>query len=73
MGTIALAAGIAAGLSALAGAIGVAIVVSNTLQGITRQPEMRAPLQTVMFIGVPLVEALPILGIVVSILLYLQM
>lgn len=73
VGTIAMAAGLAAGLAAIAGAIGVAIVVSNTIQGITRQPEMRGPLQTVMFIGVPLVEALPILAIVVSILLYLEM
>lgn len=73
IGIIAIGAGLAAGFAGIAGAIGVAMVVSNTLQGITRQPEMRGPLQTVMFIGVPLVEALPIIAIVVSILLYLKM
>ncbi|WP_096185874.1 F0F1 ATP synthase subunit C [Evansella halocellulosilytica] len=73
MGLTALAVGIVAGLAAIGGAFGVAIVVSSTLQGITRQPEMRGPLQTVMFIGIPLVEALPIIGVVMSILLYLQL
>ncbi|CAM3968711.1 F0F1 ATP synthase subunit C [Alkalicoccus chagannorensis] len=69
MGLVAIAVGIVAGLAAIAGAFGVAIVVANTLQGITRQPELRGPLQTVMFIGIPLVEALPIFGIVIAFLL----
>ncbi|MGJ9384725.1 F0F1 ATP synthase subunit C [Salipaludibacillus neizhouensis] len=73
LGIIAIGAGLAAGLAGIGGAIGVAMVVGNAIQGMSRQPEMRGPLQTVMFIGVPLVEALPILAIVVSILLYLQM
>ncbi|MCE7792471.1 F0F1 ATP synthase subunit C [Salipaludibacillus sp. CUR1] len=69
MGAVAIAVAITAGLAALAGAFGVAIVVRSTLQGITRQPEIRGPLQTVMFIGVPLVEALPIFAIVIAFLL----
>ncbi|QKS72752.1 F0F1 ATP synthase subunit C [Paenalkalicoccus suaedae] len=69
MGLVAIAVGIVAGLAAIAGAFGVAIVVANTLQGVTRQPEMRGPLQTIMFIGVPLVEALPIFAIVIAFLL----
>ncbi|MBB5174075.1 F0F1 ATP synthase subunit C [Texcoconibacillus texcoconensis] len=65
----ALAVAIVASFAALSAAIGVAIVVRSTLQGITRQPELRGPLQTVMFIGIPLVEALPILAIVIAFLL----
>ncbi len=35
----------------------------------TRQPEMSGQLRTTMFIGVALIEAVPILGVVVSLLL----
>ncbi|UTR12205.1 MULTISPECIES: F0F1 ATP synthase subunit C [Evansella] len=73
MGTVAIAVAIVAGLAAIGGAFGVAMVVSATLQGITRQPEIRGNLQTVMFIGIPLVEALPIIAIVVAFLLYGQL
>ncbi|BAB07478.1 F0F1 ATP synthase subunit C [Halalkalibacterium halodurans] len=64
-----LAAGIAAGLAAVGGAIAVAIIVKATLEGVTRQPELRGSLQTLMFIGVPLAEAVPIIAIVVSFIL----
>ncbi|WP_059104134.1 F0F1 ATP synthase subunit C [Shouchella shacheensis] len=64
-----LAAGIAAGLAAIGGAIGVGIIVKAVLEGVARQPEQRGPLQTLMFIGVPLAEAIPIIAIVVSLLL----
>ncbi|TMW72165.1 F0F1 ATP synthase subunit C [Alteribacter natronophilus] len=73
VGLIAIGIGLVAGFAALAGALGVAIVVRGTLDGITRQPELRGQLQTVMFIGIPLVEALPIIGVVVSFLLLGQM
>lgn len=64
-----LAAAIVAGLAAIAGAFGVAIIVRATLEGVTRQPEIKGSLQTIMFIGVPLAEALPILAIVISFLI----
>jgi F-type H+-transporting ATPase subunit c len=64
-----LAAAIVAGLAAIAGAFGVAIIVRATLEGVTRQPEIKGSLQTIMFIGVPLAEALPILGIVIAFLI----
>lgn len=67
-----LGAGLAAGLAAIAGGIGVALIVSATLQGVTRQPELRSTLQTLMFIGVPLAEAVPIIAIVISFLLLFQ-
>lgn len=56
-----LAAGIAIGLAALGASIGNAMVISRTSEGIARQPEARGVLQTTMFIGVGLIEALPII------------
>jgi len=65
----ALGAGIAAGLAALGASIGNGNVISKTVEGIARQPEAKATLQTTMFIGVGLVEALPLLSWVVALLL----
>lgn len=69
----ALSVAIVAGLAAISGAFGVAIVVRSVVQGISRQPEMRGPLQTLLFIGAPLVEALPILAIVIAFMLFGQL
>ncbi|GAA0289457.1 F-type H+-transporting ATPase subunit c [Gracilibacillus halotolerans] len=62
----ALAAAIAIGLAALGAGFGNAMIVSRTLEGIARQPELRGPLQTIMFIGVALVEAIPIFAVVIA-------
>ncbi|PSL45780.1 ATP synthase F0 subcomplex C subunit [Salsuginibacillus halophilus] len=64
----ALAAAIAVGLAALGAGIGNAIIVKSTIEGIARQPELRSSLQTVMFIGVALVEAIPIIAVVIAFL-----
>lgn len=64
----ALAAAIAIGLAALGASIGNALIVSRTVEGIARQPEARGMLQTTMFIGVALVEAIPIIGVVIAFL-----
>ncbi|HWL24778.1 MAG TPA: F0F1 ATP synthase subunit C [Ureibacillus sp.] len=61
-----LAAAIAIGLAALGAGIGNGLIVSRTVEGIARQPEARGTLQTTMFIGVALVEALPIIAVVVA-------
>lgn len=65
----ALAAGIAAGLAALGAGFGVSQIVRGTIDGVARQPELKCTLQTLMFIGVALVEALPIIAIVIAFLL----
>ena len=52
-----IAAAIAIGLSALGAGIG---------NGLARQPEARGQLMGIMFIGVGLVEALPIIGVVIA-------
>ncbi|GGJ01630.1 F0F1 ATP synthase subunit C [Paenibacillus sp. WLX1005] len=71
MGALAfLAAAIAVGLGALGAGIGNGLIVSKTVEGIARQPEAKSTLQTVMFIGVGLVEALPIIGVVLAFIFY---
>ncbi|WP_099159400.1 MULTISPECIES: F0F1 ATP synthase subunit C [Virgibacillus] len=61
-----LAAAIAVGLAAVGGGIGNGIIVSRTVEGIARQPELKGQLQTVMFIGVGLVEVMPIIAVVIA-------
>lgn len=62
----ALAAAIAIGFAALGAGIGNGMIVSKTVEGISRQPELRGPLQITMFIGVALVEAIPIIAAVIA-------
>ncbi|MBO1004257.1 F0F1 ATP synthase subunit C [Pseudogracilibacillus auburnensis] len=64
----ALAAAIAVGLGALGAGIGNGLIVSKTVEGVARQPELRGQLQTIMFIGIGLVEALPIIGVVIALM-----
>jgi len=61
-----LAAAIAVGLASLGAGIGNGMIVSKTLEGMARQPEARGMLQTTMFIGVALVEAVPIMAVVIA-------
>ncbi|ADO58900.1 F0F1 ATP synthase subunit C [Paenibacillus polymyxa] len=65
-----IAAAIAVGLGALGAGIGNGLIVSKTVEGIARQPEAKSTLQTIMFIGVGLVEALPIIGVVLAFIFY---
>lgn len=61
-----IAAAIAVGLGALGASIGTGLIVGRTIEGIARQPELRGVLQTTMFIGLALVEALPIIAVVIA-------
>ena len=61
-----IAAAIAIGLSALGAGIGNGLIVSRTVEGVARQPEARGQLMSIMFIGIGLVAALPIIGVVIS-------
>jgi len=67
------AAMIGAGLAASAAAIGASLgngnVIARTIEGIARQPEAKSSLQGVMFIGVGLIEALPLLTWVIALLM----
>ncbi|UOF91584.1 F0F1 ATP synthase subunit C [Fodinisporobacter ferrooxydans] len=65
-----IAAGLALGLAAIGAGIGNGLVVGRTIEGIARQPEMRGMLQTQMFIGLALVEALPVIALVFGMIFY---
>lgn len=67
-----IAAAIAVFGAAVGAAYGNAKVISKTLESMTRQPEMSGQLRTTMFIGVALIEAVPILGVVIAFLLVLK-
>ncbi|QNQ82498.1 F0F1 ATP synthase subunit C [Lactobacillus sp. PV037] len=64
-----IGAAIAAGLAALAASYGNGQVISKTIEGMARQPEAAGNLRTTMFIGVGLIEAVPILAIVFGFLI----
>jgi ATP synthase, F0 subunit c len=70
MGMEFLAIGLALGLGALGAGLGNGLIVSKTVEGISRQPELRGALQTTMFIGVGIVEVIPLIGVVISFLIY---
>ncbi len=64
-----LAAALVAGLAALAASLGNGKVISKTIESIARQPESAGNLRATMFIGVGLIEAVPILAIVIAFLI----
>ena len=64
-----IGAAIAAGLAALAASYGNGQVISKTIEGMARQQEAAGNLRTTMFIGVGLIEAVPILAIVFGFLI----
>ena len=64
-----LGAGLAAGFAAIGTGVGNGLVIAKTLEGMSRQPELSGQLRTTMFIGVGLIEAVPIIAIVISFLL----
>ncbi|MBM7853735.1 F-type H+-transporting ATPase subunit c [Desulfohalotomaculum tongense] len=65
----ALGAALAVGLASLGAGIGDGLVTGKTVEGIARQPEARGVLQTTMFISVGLIEALPIIAVVIAFML----
>ncbi|MCP0885960.1 F0F1 ATP synthase subunit C [Ligilactobacillus sp. WILCCON 0076] len=71
MGSLTLiGAGLAAAGAAIGAGIGNGLVISKMLEGMARQPELSGQLRTNMFIGVGLIEAVPIISIVIAFLLY---
>ncbi|KRL54224.1 MAG: F0F1 ATP synthase subunit C [Furfurilactobacillus sp.] len=64
----AIAAGIAAAAAAIGAGVGDGMVISKTLDGMARQPELSGQLRGTMFIGVGLIEAMPIISIVIAFL-----
>jgi F-type H+-transporting ATPase subunit c len=67
-----IGAGLAVGLAALGAGIGNGVLIAKTIEGIGRQPEAKGSLQGTMFLGVGLVEALPLLTWIIGLLLYMK-
>jgi ATP synthase, F0 subunit c len=66
-----IAAGMAIIGSALGSAYGNSQIVKQALESMVRQPEMTKEIRSLMILGIAFVEALPILGIVIALLLVL--
>ena len=64
----AIAAGIAMFGAALGAGIGNGLVISKMLEGMARQPELSGQLRSNMFIGVGLIESMPIISFVVALM-----
>lgn len=60
---------IGVGVAAAGAAIGNGIVISSMISGMARQPELEGKLRSNMFIGVGLVEAVPIIAIAIAFML----
>lgn len=68
-GWIALAAGLAIGISALGAALGQGRAVASAMESIGRNPNSADRIQTPMIIGLALMEALAIYGLIIAFLL----
>lgn len=68
-GNKALAAGIAVGLAAAAGAIGMGIAIAKSVEGISRQPEAEGKIRSSLMLGLVFVETAIIYALIVAILI----
>lgn len=64
----AIAASICMFGAAIGAGVGDGLVIAKALEGMARQPELSGQLRTNMFIGVGLIEAMPIISFVVALL-----
>ena len=69
MGMTVIAAGLLIGLGALGTAIGFALLGGKFLEGSARQPELMPMLRTNMFVIAGLLDAIPIIGVAIALLL----
>jgi F-type H+-transporting ATPase subunit c len=64
-----LGKGLAFGLAAFGGAIGIGLVFFAAISGMARQPEQAAQLRTMAFLGFAFIEALALIGFVLTFIL----
>ncbi|MGI6203690.1 MAG: ATP synthase F0 subunit C [Anaerovoracaceae bacterium] len=70
MGLIALATGLAIGLSTIGPGVGQGIAAAKGLEGMARQPELIGPLRTNMILAFAFMESLAIYGLLIAFLLF---
>ena len=63
-----MAAAIAIGLAATAGAVAMGIVITKAVDGISRQPEADGKIRTTLMLGLVFIETVVIYALFVSIL-----
>ena len=68
-GLTVLGKGLAFGLAAFGGAIGIGLVFFSAISGMARQPEQAAQLRTMAFLGFAFIEALALIGFVLTFIL----
>ena len=56
---------VAYGLAAIGPGVGIGLIFGHGVEAMSRQPELRGMIQTNMYIGFALTEALALLGIVI--------
>jgi F-type H+-transporting ATPase subunit c len=61
--------GLAFGLAAFGGAIGIGLVFFAAITGMARQPEQAGQLRTMAFLGFAFIEALALIGFVLTFIL----
>jgi F-type H+-transporting ATPase subunit c len=62
----AIAAGLVYGLGAIGPGIGIGLVFASAIEAMARQPEMAGQTRTTMFLWFALIEALALIGFVLS-------
>ena len=70
---LAIAAALAILVPAAAGAIGMAIAISKTLDAIARQPEAEGKLRTTLILGLVFIETCIIYALIVAIMIVIQL
>ena len=68
-GLIAIGAALAIGLSAMGAGIGQGNTAASTVEAMARQPEIAGDLRTNMILGMGLIEALAIYGLLIAFML----
>ena len=61
-----VAGGILMGLAAIGSGVGIGLLGGKYLEGVARQPELQPMLLTQLFIVLALVDAVPIIGVGIS-------
>jgi len=61
-----IAGGILMGLAAIGSGVGIGMLGGKFLEGVARQPELQPMLLTQLFIVLALVDAVPIIGVGIS-------
>ena len=68
-GLTAIGKGLVYGLAAVGASIGIGNIFANAIQAMARQPETAGTTRTTMFLGFALIEALALIGFVLTFIL----